>query len=388
MPWKKAGVMEQRIEFLLRASRGDEPLGELCTAFGVHRSTGHRWLKRFAAVGSVLELKEGSRRPQTIPRQTEHAIEERVLALREQYGWGARKIQVLLEREGTRLGSATVHRILQRAGAVRVAAPTRSQGKRFEREFPNELWQTDFKGIQEIWSKRYGPVCPLSALDDHSRFLTGLFGIASNDAVRTYYALRRAFDECGLPGAMLMDHGIPWWNHANGYGLTQFSVELMKQGIRLYFGRPCHPQTQGKVERMHRSLEEALRRADEKKRFPGWPAFLQAFREEYNYVRPHEALNMQVPASRYQPSQRCWNPNPPAWDYGPGVWIAALNSQGSLLFEGKRYFVCHALAREEVAVEVLANRLLVQYRRTWLREIDLTTGRSVPILNGQHLSQL
>jgi transposase InsO family protein len=380
--------MEQRIEFLLRAARGEEHLGELCSAFGVHRSTGHRWLKRFQEVGSVLELKEGSRRPHTIPRQTEHAIEEQVLALREQYGWGARKIQVLLERTGIRLGPATVHRILQRGGTVRKPDPSRSQGKRFERKLPNELWQMDFKGIKEIWAKRYGPVCPWSALDDHSRYLTGMAGLSSTGAVETLSSFRRASEECGLPEAMLIDHGVPWWNHANGYGLTQFSVELMKQGIRLYFGRPSHPQTQGKIERMHRSLEEALRQADGRKRFPGWGVFLQTFREEYNNVRPHEALGMQVPASRYRPSRRYWNPNPPAWDYGSGIGVAALNSQGSLLFEGKRYFVCHALAREEVAVEVLGNRLLVQYRRTWLREIDLSTGRSMPILSGKRFSQI
>ena len=95
-----------------------------------------------------------------------------------------------------------------------------------------------------------------------------------------------------------------WWNHANGYGLTRLSVDLMKQGIRLYIGAVRHPQTQGKVERLHRTLEEALQHATAQRTFPGWQEFLRNFRAEYNYLRPHEALNLQVPAARYRPESR------------------------------------------------------------------------------------
>lgn len=387
MPWKKADVMEQRIEFVLRASRRNEPFGELCAEFGIHRSTGYRWMKRFAAVGSVLELKERSRRPKRSPHKAAEDVEQRVLALREQHGWGARKLQVLLRREGTLLGSATIHRILKRRGAVAPCDPTPWRGKRFEREAPNQLWQMDFKGVKDAWSRLYGRIYPLTLLDDYSRFATGLIGLDSPGAEAVQRALRRVFDEFGVPDAMLMDHGTPWWDHANGYGLTRLSVELMKQGIRLYFGAVCHPQTQGKVERLHRSLEQALKWASARRRFPGWPQFLHDFREEYNHLRPHEALQMQPPASVYQPSHRGWNPNPPAWDYGPSVLVVPLNSQGSVTFEGKRYFVCHALAGEEVALEVLEDRLLARYRRTWIREIDLRTGISAAIVSSPYRLQ-
>ena len=166
--------------------------------------------------------------------------------------------------------------------------------------------------------------------------------------------------------------------------MTRLSVDLMKQGIRLYIGAVRHPQTQGKVERLHRTLEEALQHATAQRTFPGWQEFLRNFRAEYNYLRPHEALNLQVPAARYRPSPRCWNPSPPAWDYGPTAVVAGLNSQGSLDYERQRHYVCRALAGEEVALELLHNRLLVRYRRTWIREIDLTSGKSLPIVGGRH----
>ena len=384
MPWKKADVQEQRIEFVLRAARGNEPLGDLCAEFGVHRSTGHRWMKLYAAQGSVVELKELSRRPRHSPRKTVERVEERVVELRRRHGWGARKLQVLLGREGIELGAATVHRILRRRGAIGVADPTPGLGKRFEREAPNELWQMDFKGLREAWFRLYGKVYPLTILDDHSRFVTGLFALPAPDAEGVDRSLRTVFDEVGLPDAMLMDHGTPWWNHSNGYGLTRLSVDLMKQGIRLYFGAIRHPQTQGKVERLHRTLEEALRHATAQQTFPGWQEFLKNFRAEYNHLRPHEALNLQVPAARYQPSPRCWNPSPPAWDYGPTALVAGLNTQGSLEYQRHRYYVCRALAGEEVALELLQNRLLVRYRRTWIREIDLNSGKSLPIVSSRH----
>jgi transposase InsO family protein len=384
MPWKKADVQDQRIEFVLRASRKTEPLGGLCREFGVHRSTGHRWLKRYASLGSVVELKELSRRPHLIPNKTIQGVEDRVLELRRQYGWGARKLQVLLRREGVQAGPATVHRILKRRGVIGVADPTPASGKRFEREAPNELWQMDFKGLKDAWFRLYGKVYPLTILDDHSRFVTGLFALDAPDAAGVSRCLRTVFDEVGLPDAMLMDHGTPWWNHSNGYGLTQLSVNLMKQGIRLYFGAIRHPQTQGKVERLHRTLEEALQHATAQKKFPGWQDFLKTFREEYNHLRPHEALNLQTPAARYRRSPRSWNPCPPAWDYGSTAWVSSLNTQGSLLYECKRYYVCRALASEDVALERLENRLLVRYRRTWIREIDLCTGKTMPIVSSCH----
>jgi transposase InsO family protein len=140
--------------------------------------------------------------------------------------------------------------------------------------------------------------------------------------------LERAFRECGLPEAMLMDHGIPWWNHQSFGGSTQLSLWLMRQGIRLCFSGIRHPQTQGKVERHHGSMERALdapRRAQQDHQ-----QWLDDYRREHNYIRPHEALGMQTPASRWQPSPRQYNPNPPAWEYPEGAWTLKIDSHGTI----------------------------------------------------------
>src|SRR6185295_3696525 len=122
------------------------------------------------------------------------------------------------------------------------------------------------------------------------------------------------------------DHGTPWWSTSNGHGLTQLTVALLKQGIRLYFSGIGHPQTQGKVERLHRTMEQALQRDGE--RFPGWGAWTEAFREEYNQVRPHQALALAVPAQKYRPSGRAYQQTPREWEYESGSQVRRLNSKG------------------------------------------------------------
>ena len=138
--------------------------------------------------------------------------------------------------------------------------------------------------------------------------------------------LIQAFEECGLPEAMLMDHGIPWWQAQSFAGATHLSLWLMRQGIALHFSGIRHPQTQGKVERFHGSMERALD-------CRGVPAddhqqWLDEFRREHNHIRPHEALQMQTPASRWQPSPRSYQPNPPAWQYPEDAWTLKVDNHG------------------------------------------------------------
>jgi hypothetical protein len=144
----------------------------------------------------------------------------------------------------------------------------------------------------------------------------------------------------------------------------------MKHGIRLYFSGIRHPQTQGKVERFHGALEMARRRRGlpEPNQFQPW---LDSFRYEYNYLRPHEALGMKTPASLWQPSLRRYDPNPPAWAYPQGAEVVRLESNGQLKLAGRRWQVAGALAKEWVKLERIQQRVLVFYCRTLVREIDL-----------------
>ena len=129
--------------------------------------------------------------------------------------------------------------------------------QRFERETPNQLWQMDFKGPKG-WDAAVGP---LSVLDDHSRYAVALEATGDTREQSVRDRLTATFQSCGVPEAMLMDHGCPWWNGQGARGWTRLTVWLMKQDIGLHFGRYRHPQTQGKVERLHRSLTAALLRA-------------------------------------------------------------------------------------------------------------------------------
>jgi transposase InsO family protein len=373
MPWRPVGVRDQRVEFAVRAGRG-ESISELCTEYGISRPTGYLWLRRFRELG-VAGVEERNRRPLRSPRRTAAAIEARIVALRrERPDWGARKLAVLLEREGTKLPVLTVHRILLRHGLVLEHDRHRAATQRFERERPNELWQMDFKGPKE-WKV---PVGPLSVLDDHSRYLVALeqTGTTRGEAVRE--RLEGVFRSSGVPEAMLMDHGVPWWNTQAPSGWTRFLVWLMKQGIGCHFSGFRHPQTQGKVERFHGALE----RARDRRTGPHpWLAqsWLDEFRQEYNQVRPHEALGMRTPASVWQPSPRKYDPNPSAWEYGAGADVRPISVDGDLYLDGRRWPVSLALASEKVELKRLDQRLLIYFCRTLVRDIDLAAHRSYTV---------
>ena len=136
MAWRSVDVQEQRVRFVVAASRGEASVAALCGEFGISRATGHVWLKRYRS-GGVAAVAEQSRRPGASPRRTEAAIEERVVTLRrERPDWGARKLAVLLAREGLGLPAATVHRILLRRGLVRVEDGHAQAPRRFERTSP------------------------------------------------------------------------------------------------------------------------------------------------------------------------------------------------------------------------------------------------------------
>jgi transposase InsO family protein len=373
MPFKQMEIREQRVEFVVRAQRKAEQLSQLCREFGISRPTGYLWIARYHEDG-VAGIEERSRRPRRSPTQTAPELEERIVVLRQAYpDWGARKLRVLLGREGIELPSSTVHRVLLRHGLVRDQDRHQPAVKRFEREQPNELWQMDFKGPKN-WPKA---CTALSVIDDHSRYLVALEATARPEGALVRRHLERAFEECGLPEAMLMDHGIPWWNWQSFAGATELGLWLMRQGIRLCFAGVRHPQTQGKVERHHGSLERAIicRGAPSE----GHQQWLDEYRHEYNHIRPHEALDMQTPASRWHPSPRPYNPNPPAWEYPEGAWTLKVDNHGTIDIDQQPYRISKALIGERVRIVAADGRYLIYYCNTLIRELDPASGRSTII---------
>jgi len=372
MPWKTMDVREQRVRFVVAASRKEQSLTALCQEFGISRPTGYLWLSRYQRAG-LSGIAERSRRPLRSPEQTASELEEEVAALRGCYpDWGARKLQVLLRRQGIALARSTIHRILLRRGLIPQGRSPGLASQRFERGAPNELWQMDFKAPLCV-AERVGP---LSVLDDHSRYLLVLHTVADNCAESVREHLQRAFLQYGVPEGMLMDHGIPWWSGRSPHGFTKLSLWLMKQGIALHWGRIRHPQTQGKVERFHGELQRALQRRPPRGDLQSW---LDEFRWEHNYVRPHEALGMQTPETRWRRSERPYDANPPAWEYPVGSWVLKVDCEGKITLKGANWLISRALSGERVCLVAIEQRVLVYYCQTLLRELDLAHHQSTMV---------
>src|SRR5580704_1455609 len=374
MAWGTVNVDDQRMRFVMWASRPGTTMREACEEFKISRPTGYQWLRRYK-VGGIAGVAEKSRRPLHSPRQTAVEIEQRVVELRQQRpDWGARKLQVLLAREKIALPVVTVHRILLRRGLVRAQDRFHTAVQRFERGAANQLWQMDFKSPVG-WD---APVGPLSVLDDHSRYAIALQGTWSTKAEPVKQRLIEAFQSCGVPEEMLIDHGTPWWNMKAVAGWTWLTVWIMRQGIQLHFSGYRHPQTQGKVERFHGALSAAMQRR-------GIPAraerqiWLDEFRYEYNHQRPHEALAMKTPATVWQKSERRYVAQPPAWEYEAGAEVYRVSTVGRLHLQGRAWEISRALAGEWVRIERLDGRVLVYYCRSLVRELDLVTQRSTAV---------
>ena len=379
MRWGVKDVVGQRIGFVIRAASGKERISDLCREFQISRPTGYLWLGRYRAGGeSLAAVKEQSRRPRTSPKRTVTSIEQQVIRIREQEGWGAKAIQHVLGRDqGIFVGRMTVHRILERHGLIREENRHEPAVKRFQREKPNELWQMDFKGQFPMGE---GQCYPLSVLDDHSRYLIGLQALDGPKAEGVHETLVDCFISHGVPDAMLMDHGTPWWSTSNGHGLTWLSVKLLKQGIHLYYSGIRHPQTQGKVEKFHDTLRRAIEHRNRwHEELTGWRHEFSDYRHVYNDQRPHEALKMDTPAQHYRTGERRYQPGGQTWNYPPGAVLRKLNTQGQL-YCGRYLFVSEALAGETVRLHELNNKIVVSYRHMLVREIDKASGQSIPLV--------
>lgn len=173
---------------------------------------------------------------------------------------------------------------------------------RFERDTPNALWQMDFTApfLIEGGQKVY----PLPVLDDHSRYCLSLGLFPDCSEASALDGFRQAARPYGLPEQVLTDHGSAFGT-SNKY-VSAFTAYLWALGIGHPQGRVRHPQTQGKLERFNRTLEEECLRRHTYTTWADWQACVAEYRHLYNQVRPHEALSEAPPATRYQPSPRAF----------------------------------------------------------------------------------
>lgn len=378
MPWAETNVLEQRIRFIGAALAPGANRRALCRQFGISSPTAYKWLARYATHGAVGGLTDRSRRPAHSPRQVAAEMEAAVVAARQQYGWGGRKLRPGLVAQGFEVAAATIDRIIRRHGLTDPDAVAAPAPRRFTAPHANALWQMDFKGQYRV--DGVGWTFPFSVLDDHSRFAIGLVALTGTARVPVQAALATCFERYGVPEAILCDHGVPWWNPGARHGLTQLAIFLLEQDIQIKHGRIAHPQTQGKIERFHRTLARRLRQWGVPQSHADFPAALDRFRTEYNDVRPHAALDEHTPASRYQPSARAFQPRPRPWDYPVDQQVLRVNTNGAIWYAQRHFFVSDALAHKDVGVQVIGTRVLVRFRQTYVREWDLTTGHTASML--------
>ena len=352
MPWREQTVDSQRRDFVAPATQEGANRRALCRQFGISAKTGYKLLRR-AREAEGADLRDRSRRPHASPTRTAPAVEAAVLALRREHpAWGGRKIHHWLLQHGVAPAPApsTITGILRRHELIVPSEAHPGRWQRFEHPAPNDLWQLDFMGHLPLGTAR---LHPLTLLDDHSRYALGLFACATERLAVVQAHLTACFRQFGLPAALLTDNGPPWGSSGNG-GITAFEAWLLRLGIRVVHGRAYHPQTQGKVERLHGTI------AAEVTRFRPLPDLAAAqhafdrFRACYNHERPHEALDYAVPASRYRSSPRPFPAALPEIVYGPDDTVRLVRDQGAISFRNRSHFVSRGLIGLPVAVRPTA----------------------------------
>jgi transposase InsO family protein len=380
MPWKDWTVMLQRREFVMLAAQEGADVSALCRRFGISRKTGYKWIGRCRGAGDAAGLPDRSRRPHTSPARSDEAVEAAVVRARlEHPAWGGRKLrQLLLDRQAGHAprvpAASTIGQILKRHGLVDGAESDKHRAfVRFEMTRPNEMWQMDFKGHVAMLDGRR---ChPLTVLDDHSRFNVGLVACADERTETAQRALVGLMERYGQPLRILCDNGSPWGS-GGGEPYTRLGVWLMSHGIGVSHGRPYHPQTQGKDERFHRTLNaellsrQALRDlADSQDQFARW-------REVYNCVRPHEALGMRPPVARWRPSDRAYEPDPPAPEYPGGDAVRTVDVSGRISFRGRSFRVGQAFVKRRVGLRAGGTDgvMTVVYAGHEIGRLDLRTA--------------
>lgn len=350
MPWKETTTMSNRAAFIEQAKVEGANISALCRAYGISRKTGYKWLKREREDGGV-EFVDHSRRPKHSPGQTEANIERQVLAVRKDNpDWGGRKIRRVLQDQGCSdvPAASTITAILRRNQQIDPEEALKHKPmQRFEREQPNELWQMDFKGY---FALETGGYChPLTVIDDHSRFLVGLKACPDETYETVRGQLMAIFQQFGLPERMLMDNGSPWGDDAVTHH-TILTAWLLRLEIAVSHGRPYHPQTQGKDERLNRTLKEEVIRRHAMPDLATSQAVFDQWWHKYNYERPHDALQLDTPAGHYQRSARPFPDVLPPITYEPEDLVRKVDQNGKIVFRNRTFRVGKAFRYQPVAV--------------------------------------
>jgi transposase InsO family protein len=376
MAWMETHVVAERQRFVREYARGEWTMSALCARFGVTRPTGYKWWARYQAEGAA-GLSDRSRAPARSPQRTAADLEAQIVAVRRQYGWGAKKLRaVLVQRQPHDAWPAcsTVNAILDRQGLLekrrRRPAWPHPGAVRLQTTQPNQVWPADFKGQFKTGDGRY--CYPLTITDHFSRQVLAVAALAAPQGAAARAVFLRLFRTVGLPDAIRTDNGAPFASLAL-HGLSALSVWWMQLGIVHQRIRPARPQDNGTHERMHRELKRetacpaAADRRAQQTRF-------DQFRDRYNTERPHEALAQRPPASRWTPSARPYPTRVAPPDY-PAHWeVRRVSSAGTVRFNAARVFVSQALHGQALGFDAIDDGVwTVSYYQTVIGTLDERT---------------
>jgi transposase InsO family protein len=374
MPWKVSCVMDERLRFVARLLEG-EPMSDMCREFGISRTTGYKIFERYKEDGPVA-LCDRSRRPVRYANQLPEQIEKLVVSYkREKPHWGARKIRELLVRRlagDIRIPAiSTIHAVLDRHGLVKHDKRRRNKATGTPLSSglaPNELWCVDFKGEFKLGNGKY--CYPLTVTDHASRFMLECHALESTREVPVISAFERLFAVRGLPAAIRSDNGIPFASPNGLYNLSKLSVWWLRLGIDIERIKPGRPTQNGRHERMHLTLKKETTRP------PGANILQQqerfdAFVQEFNTERPHEALAMKCPAQIYATSPRSYT-GLPEIEYPFHDKEVLVTNCGRICMHRKKVNVSTVLAGQKLGIKEVDDGIwLVSFLTYDLGYIDL-----------------
>ena len=371
MAWDERTVEQMREEFVRRVLAQERSKAALCREYGISRPTGDKWIERFQDGESMSDR---SRAPKSVPGRIDSGMEAEIVRIRQLHpALGAVKLRKIMENAGyTNLPCArTFNNIFARHGLIESeASQAATPYQRFEKAIPNEMWQADFKGHFRMED---GYRChPLNIIDDCSRFNLCIEALTNEtfDAVKP--VMERLFKEYGLPFSLLCDNGNPWGT-TQSLGFSRFEVWLMELGILTLHGKPLHPQTQGKEERFNRSFtRECLKGKVFADKNHAQSCF-DEYRAFYNEVRPHFALDLEVPSSRYKPSSRQMPQVIEDWEYSSEYQLCKVKDSGYFNYKGQGFFLSEAFAGKYIAVREshLPGQITLVFRKFKIGRIDL-----------------
>jgi putative transposase len=353
MSWKGVTVSEQRQRFLEDYLLNYYSISELAERFSISRTTAHKWINRFKQHGQE-GYRELSRRPHSCPWRTDQAIVDELVKLRKTHPrWGPRKLLNLLQRRDPKLNLpsvATAARILARNGLVKPRHRYRRAHPGCPKSVPqgpNDIWAADYKGQFRL---KNGDYCfPLTVSDLSSRFVLGIDAHPSISIDKTIDHFTGIFQDHGLPNRIRTDNGAPFASNALAR-LSRLSVWFIKLGIYPELIEPGKPQQNGVHERMHRTLKQEAT-IPPASNLPAQQRKFDNFREEFNKVRPHEAIGMKRPWDVYQSSIRSLPEKIEPYEYPGNYLVRRVSRSGTIRVFNKQFFVSNTLHEDYVGLE-------------------------------------